>query len=60
MDRIFDFHIEKLKTRLIKMCSLVDEQVDFAIKSIEEQNKYVWVRGFMNGNIELTRKEGGM
>lgn len=38
MDRIFDFHIEKLKTRLIKMCSLVDEQVDFAIKSIEEQN----------------------
>ena len=39
MDRIFDFHIEKLKTRLIKMCSLVDEQVDFAIKSIEEQNR---------------------
>ena len=38
MDRIFDFHIEKLKTKLIKMCSLVDEQVDFAIKSVEEQN----------------------
>ncbi len=38
MDRIFDFHVEKLKTKLIKMCSLVDEQVDFAIKSIEDQN----------------------
>ena len=38
MERLFDIQIEKLKTRLIKMCSLVDEQVDFAIRSIEEEN----------------------
>ena len=38
MERLFDIQIEKLKTRLIKMCSLVDEQVDFAIKSMEEEN----------------------
>ena len=38
MERLFDIQIEKLKTRLIKMCSLVDEQVDFAIRSVEEEN----------------------
>jgi phosphate transport system protein len=38
MERRFDQQIEKLKTRLIKMCSLVDEQVEFAIKSVEEDN----------------------
>lgn len=38
MERLFDIQIEKLKTRLIKMCSLVDEQVEFAIRSIEEEN----------------------
>lgn len=38
MERLFDIQIEKLKTRLIKMCSLVDEQVDFAIRAMEEEN----------------------
>lgn len=38
MERLFDLQIEKLKTRLIKMCSLVDEQVDFAIRAMEEEN----------------------
>jgi phosphate transport system protein len=35
MERILDEHLEKLKTRVLKMCSLVDEQVQFAIKSVE-------------------------
>lgn len=39
MDRPFDIQMDKLKTKLFKMCSLVDEQVDYAIKSIEEWNK---------------------
>ena len=38
MERLFDIQIEKLKTRLIKMCSLVDEQVEFAIRAMEEEN----------------------
>ncbi len=38
MERLLDEHIEKLKTRVIKMCSLVDEQVQSAIRSIEEEN----------------------
>ena len=38
MERILDFQIEKLKTRLVKMCSLVDEQVDLAIKAVLENN----------------------
>jgi len=38
MERLLDEHIEKLKTRVIKMCSLVDEQVQLAIKSVEEEN----------------------
>ncbi len=39
MERLFDIQIEKLKTKLIKMCSLVDEQVEFAIRSVEENNR---------------------
>lgn len=39
MDRPFDIQIEKLKTKLIKMCSLVDEQVEYAIRSIEETDE---------------------
>jgi len=35
MERLLDEHIEKLKTRVIKMCSLVDEQVQNAIKAVE-------------------------
>ena len=38
MERSFEQQIEKLRTRIIKMCSLVDEQVEFAIRSIEEEN----------------------
>lgn len=38
MQRLLDEHLEKLKTRIIKMCSLVDEQVQFAVKSVEEEN----------------------
>jgi phosphate transport system protein len=38
MERLLDEHIEKLKKRVIKMCSLVDEQVHAAIKSVEEEN----------------------
>jgi hypothetical protein len=32
MQRLLDEHLDKLKTRIIKMCSLVDEQVGFAIR----------------------------
>ena len=38
MERLFDIQIDKLKTKLIKMCSLVDEQVEFAIRAVEENN----------------------
>lgn len=38
MERLLDIHIAKLKKRLIKMCSLVDEQVDLSIKAIEGEN----------------------
>jgi len=38
MERLLDEHLEKLKTRVIKMCSLVDEQVQFAIKAVAEEN----------------------
>lgn len=38
MERLLDEHLEKLKTRVLKMCSLVDEQVQNAIKSVEEDN----------------------
>ena len=38
MERLLDAHLEKLKTRVIKMCSLVDEQLQFAIKSFEDED----------------------
>jgi len=38
MERLLDQHIEKLKTRVIKMCSLVDEQVQASIKAVEEED----------------------
>jgi len=38
MERLLDEHIEKLKRRVMKMCSLVDEQVQFAIKSVVEED----------------------
>lgn len=38
MERLFDIQLEKLRKKIIKMCSLVAEQVDSAIRSIEEEN----------------------
>jgi phosphate transport system protein len=38
MDRLLDEHIEKLKRRVMKMCSLVDEQVQASIKAVQEEN----------------------
>jgi phosphate transport system protein len=38
MERVIDEYLEKLKTRVIKMCSLVDEQVQSAIKSVQDEN----------------------
>lgn len=38
MERLLDEHLEKLKTRVLKMCSLVDEQVQFAIKAFETED----------------------
>jgi len=38
MERQVDQQLEKLKTRILKMCSLVDEQVDLSIRSIDEEN----------------------
>lgn len=39
MDRPFEVQLEKLKTKLIKMCSLVDEQVEFTIRAVQEENE---------------------
>ncbi len=39
MERQFDQQLDKLKRKIMKMCSLVDEQVDFAIRAIEEENE---------------------
>ena len=38
MERQFDIQIEKLKKKILKMCSLVDEQVEFSIKAIDEND----------------------
>jgi phosphate transport system protein len=38
MQRLLDEHLDKLKTRIIKMCSLVDEQVQMAIQAVEQDN----------------------
>jgi len=38
MERLLDEHLEKLKTRVLKMCSLVDEQVQMAIESFETES----------------------
>jgi phosphate transport system protein len=38
MERQVDQQLEKLKTRIMKMCSLVDEQVEMAIRLIEEED----------------------
>lgn len=38
MQRLLDEHLEKLKTRILKMLSLVDEQFQLAVKAVEEEN----------------------
>ncbi len=38
MERLLDEHIEKLKRRVLKMSSLVDEQVQAAIRSVETED----------------------
>ncbi len=38
METHFDIQLGKLRTRLFKMCSLVDEQVQFALRAIEEED----------------------
>lgn len=38
MERHFDQQLDKLKTRVIKMCSLVDEQVEMALRAVETEN----------------------
>ena len=35
MERQFEIQIEKLKKKILKMCSLVDEQVEYAIRAVE-------------------------
>lgn len=39
MKRHFEEQLEKLKVKIIKMCSLVDEQLEVAYKAITEDNK---------------------
>jgi phosphate transport system protein len=39
MERRLDFQLAKLKKRLLKMCSLVDEQVELALRSVEEESE---------------------
>ena len=38
METHFDIQLAKLRTRLFKMCSLVDEQVQFALRAFEEED----------------------
>jgi phosphate transport system protein len=38
MERQFDIQLEKLRKKVLKMSSLVDEQVDLAIKAIETED----------------------
>ena len=39
MERQFEVHLGKLRSRIIKMSSLVEEQLEFALKSIDEENE---------------------
>lgn len=38
MERQFEIHLGKLRTRIIKMSSLVEDQMELAIRSINEEN----------------------
>jgi phosphate transport system protein len=39
MERQFEIHLEKLRSRIIKMSSLVEEQLEFALKSLDQENE---------------------
>lgn len=41
MERQVDLQLDKLKTKVIRMCSLVDEQVDFAFRTFFEENSEI-------------------
>lgn len=38
MERHLDKQLAKLRNRIIKMCSLIDEQTEYMVRSIEEEN----------------------
>ncbi|MCB9247340.1 MAG: phosphate signaling complex protein PhoU [Ignavibacteriales bacterium] len=38
MERQFEIHLGKLRTRIIKMSSLVEEQMELAIRAVNEEN----------------------
>jgi phosphate transport system protein len=38
MERTFDSQLEKLRKRVLKMCSLVDEQVETAFRAVDQEN----------------------
>lgn len=38
MERQFELHLAKLRTRIIKMSSLVEEQLEFALRAFDESN----------------------
>ncbi len=38
MERQFEIQIDKLKKKILKMCSLVDEQVEYAVRAIESDD----------------------
>jgi phosphate transport system protein len=41
MERQFEIHLNKLKTRIIKMSSLVEEQLELALKAVDEENNEI-------------------
>jgi phosphate transport system protein len=41
MDRPIDIQLEKLRVKLIKMCSIVEEQLNIALKSFDIENKHL-------------------
>ena len=41
MERPIDIQLQKLRVKLIKMCSIVEEQLDLALKSFESENKHL-------------------
>ena len=50
MERQFEIHLTKLRNRIIKMSNLVEEQLEFALRSINEENTEL-------ANIVLERED---